>query len=165
MSEIAFIGLGTIGRGIVRNLLGAGHAVTARNRTQRPLPADLDRAIPTASIADAVRDKPFVWVCVTGPDAQRAVFDDALLRQLGGDVLVTDPTTTDPEVAKRLAQAVAERGSLYLDAPVFGSKTEAWEGRLEGKRRRQGDQLLGSGGCRLPDAEDRGDAAQGRADH
>ncbi len=31
----------------------------------------------------------------------------------------------------RLAEAVTARGSRYLDAPVFGSKGEAWEGRLD----------------------------------
>ena len=29
MSEVAFIGLGTMGRGLARNLVRAGHAVTA----------------------------------------------------------------------------------------------------------------------------------------
>ena len=75
--------------------------------------------------------KPVVFVCVTGPDAQRAVFDEALLDHLGPDVLMIDSTTTDPAISVRLAQAVAARGSRYLDAPVFGSKAEAWEGRLD----------------------------------
>jgi len=115
----------------VRNLLRAGHAVTGWNRTQRPLPAELDRVDVAKSIADAIRGKSVVWVCVTGPDAQRPVFDDAVLRDLGADVLVIDSTTTDPELSRRLARAVAERGSFYLDAPVFGSKAEAWDGRLD----------------------------------
>jgi 3-hydroxyisobutyrate dehydrogenase-like beta-hydroxyacid dehydrogenase len=131
MSEVAFIGLGTMGRGIARNLSRAGYSVTAWNRTRRPLPAELDSVAQAESIAAAIRDKPIVFVCVTGPDAQRAVFDQALLDHLGPDVLVIDSTTTDPAVSVRLAQAVAARGSRYLDAPVFGSKAEAWEGRLD----------------------------------
>ena len=131
MSEVAFIGLGTMGRGMARNLARAGHEVTAWNRTQRPLPAELERIRQVETIAAAIRGKPIVFVCVTGPDAQRAVFDEALLDHLGPDVLVIDSTTTDPAISVRLAQAVAARGSRYLDAPVFGSKAEAWEGRLD----------------------------------
>ena len=59
------------------------------------------------------------------------MFDGALLDRLAPDVLVIDSTTTDPAVSVRLAEAVAARGSRYLDAPVFGSKAEAWEGRLD----------------------------------
>jgi 3-hydroxyisobutyrate dehydrogenase-like beta-hydroxyacid dehydrogenase len=131
MSEVAFIGLGTMGRGMARNLLRAGHSVTAWNRTQHELPAELGAVVRAGSIAAAIRGKPMVFVCVTGPDAQRAVFDEALLGCLGPDVLLIDSTTTDPTVSVRLAQAVAARGSRYLDAPVFGSKSEAWEGRLD----------------------------------
>jgi len=127
MSDVAFIGLGTMGRGMVRNLLRAGHTVTAWNRTRRPLPAELDKVAQADSIAAAVRGKPVVFVCVTGPDAQRAVYDEALLHCLGLDVLVIDSTTTDPAESVRIAQAVAERTSRYLDAPVFGSKSEAWD--------------------------------------
>lgn len=131
MSEVAFIGLGTMGRGIARNLVRAGHTVTAWNRTQRALPAELGAVGRADSIAAAIRGKLIVFVCVTGPDAQRAVFDEGLLDHLGPGVLVIDSTTTDPAISVRLAQAVAARGSRYVDAPVFGSKAEAWEGRLD----------------------------------
>ena len=42
--DIAFIGLGTMGRGIVRNLLGAGHTVTVWNRSPLKPPAELATA-------------------------------------------------------------------------------------------------------------------------
>jgi 3-hydroxyisobutyrate dehydrogenase-like beta-hydroxyacid dehydrogenase len=145
MSAVAFIGLGTMGRGMVRNLSRAGYEVTAWNRTRRPLPAELESVTQVETIADAIRGKPVVFVCVTGPDAQRAVFDEALIGHLGPDVLVIDSTTTDPAVSARLAQAVAARGSRYLDAPVFGSKSEAWEGRL--------DFVCGGGETTFRDAE------------
>ena len=75
--------------------------------------------------------KPVVFVCLTGPDAQRAVFDGGLLDNLGVGVLVIDSTTTDPALSTHLAEAVKAKKSRYLDAPVFGSKTEAWEGKLD----------------------------------
>ncbi len=42
--DIAFIGLGTMGRGIVRNLLRAGHSVTVWNRSRPELPRELAAA-------------------------------------------------------------------------------------------------------------------------
>ncbi len=131
--EIGFIGLGIMGRGMVRNLLKAGHAVTAWNRTARTLPEDLAGAQVAKSSAEAVANKPLVMICLTGPQAQR----ETLLGPRGvfagakTGALVVDATTTDPAVALELAAAARERGLRYLDTPVFGSKNEAWEGRLD----------------------------------
>jgi 3-hydroxyisobutyrate dehydrogenase-like beta-hydroxyacid dehydrogenase len=44
---------------------------------------------------------------------------------------VIDATTTDPKLTRELGEAFAARGIIYLDCPVFGSKDEAWEGRLD----------------------------------
>lgn len=131
--DIAFIGLGTMGTGMVRNLLRAGHRVTAWNRTPRPLHEDLADAVIARTIAEAAANKPLTMVCLTGPDAQnetllgpRGVFAAARTGSI-----VADATTTDPDVTRELAAAARERGIRYLDTPVFGSKNEAWEGRLD----------------------------------
>jgi 3-hydroxyisobutyrate dehydrogenase-like beta-hydroxyacid dehydrogenase len=131
--DIAFIGLGTMGRGIVRNLLGAGHTVTVWNRSPRELPTELAAAKRAATIAEALAGKKRVMVCVTGPDAQNAIYNghDGLIAHLGEGVIVADVTTTAPELSVALAAAVEAKGSTYLDTPVFGSKGEAWEGRLD----------------------------------
>ena len=42
--DIGFVGLGTMGRGIVRNLLRAGHGVTVWNRSRPELPQELAAA-------------------------------------------------------------------------------------------------------------------------
>lgn len=131
--DIGFIGLGVMGRGMTRNLLKAGHAVTAWNRTARPLPQELAGAQIAKTGADAVANKPLVLVCLTGPQAQR----EALLGPRGvfasakTGALVADATTTDPGLSLELSAAARERGLRYLDTPVFGSKNEAWEGRLD----------------------------------
>jgi len=133
MVDIAFLGLGTMGRGMVRNLLKAGHAVTVWNRTEHQLPAELASARRAATLAEAIAGKPWVLLCVTGPDAQRALFHgaDGVLAHLRHGVVVADMTTTDPTLTVELAHAVEAKGSVYVDAPVFGSKGEAWEGRLD----------------------------------
>ena len=131
--EIGFVGVGTMGRGVVRNLLRAGHGVAVWNRTRPELPPELAAAKLAGSIADAVAGKARVFVCVTGPDAQRAVLEgrDGAIAHLAKGAIVADVTTTAPEVAKQMAEAVAAVGATYLDTPVFGSKGEAWEGKLD----------------------------------
>jgi 3-hydroxyisobutyrate dehydrogenase-like beta-hydroxyacid dehydrogenase len=133
MADLAFLGLGIMGRGMARNLLKAGHRVSVWNRTPRDLPADLVEAKVEASIPEVVSGKRLVMVCLTGPDAQR----ETLLSQGGvidsaepGSVIV-DATTTDPRVTLEVAEAAEKRGLQYLDTPVFGSKNEAWEGQLD----------------------------------
>ncbi len=133
MSEIGFLGLGIMGRGMVRNLLQAGHQVLAWNRTKRALPADLSGAKLCATIAEAVAGKTLVIVSLTGPDAQRAVLEgpEGLFAVAASGAVIIDTTTTDPLLAADLAAEAAKRGLRYLDAPVFGSRNEAWEGRLD----------------------------------
>ncbi|MDR3494552.1 MAG: NAD(P)-dependent oxidoreductase [Ancalomicrobiaceae bacterium] len=131
--DIAFIGLGTMGQGIVRNLLRAGNTVTVWNRSARELPPELAAVKRAASIAEAINGKKLVMVCVTGPDAQQAIYDgdDGLVAHLGKDITVADVTSTRPELSVEIAKAVAAKGSVYLDTPVFGSKGEAWDGKLD----------------------------------
>ena len=133
MSEIGFLGLGIMGRGMVRNLLQARHQVSAWNRTKRALPADLSGAKLCATIAEAVAGKTLVIVSLTGPDAQRAVLEgpERLFAVAASGAVIIDTTTTDPLLAADLAAEAAKRGLRYLDAPVFGSRNEAWEGRLD----------------------------------
>lgn len=133
MSEIGFLGLGIMGRGMVRNLLKAGHAVTAWNRTARELPADLAQARLAPTIGAAVAGRAIVVVSLTGPDAQREVLEgaDGLFAVAQAGATIVDTTTTDPELTLALEARARERGLRYLDAPVFGSRNEAWEGRLD----------------------------------
>lgn len=133
MGDIGFLGLGIMGRGMVRNLLKAGHDVTAWNRTARELPADLAKARIAKTISEAVAGKRLVIVSLTGPDAQSAVLlgPDRLFAVAEAGATVVDTTTTDPALALELHDKARERGLDYLDAPVFGSRNEAWEGRLD----------------------------------
>jgi len=130
--NLAIIGLGIMGSGMARNLLLAGHDLIGWNRTERDLPEDLSNMGRASSIAEAVRGKRMVVVCLTGPDAQRETLlgPDGVFANADPDTIVIDATTTDPRQTAELA-AAAEPGVRYLDTPVFGSRNEAWEGKLD----------------------------------
>ncbi|MEM6615985.1 MAG: NAD(P)-dependent oxidoreductase [Pseudomonadota bacterium] len=131
--EIAYLGFGIMGIGMVRNLLNAGHTVRGWNRTHRELPDGVEgheNLSLKETISEAVEGADLVMLCVTGPDAQEAIYPD-LVNAIGNDVLVIDLTTTDPRLTTILADAVRSNNGRYLDAPVFGSKNEAWNGILD----------------------------------
>ena len=117
--DIAFIGLGIMGRGMVRNLLRAGHSVTVWNRSEHPLPEELAAARRASTLADAIAGKKWVMVCVTGPDAQREIYqgNGGLLAHLDRGVTIADATTTAPELSVELALAVQAKGSALSRRP------------------------------------------------
>ena len=131
MTTIAYLGLGTMGRGMVANLVRAGHDVTVWNRTASR--ADGLEGVRTApTVAEAVAGREVVLCCLSDDAAVR----DVVLAE-GGLVEVADPasvvvdmSTISPEVSAQEAAGFAARGVAFVDAPVFGSKGEAAAGGL-----------------------------------
>lgn len=131
MAAIGFIGLGIMGGGMARNLAHAGHTVKGWSRSKPS--QDLAGVTLAGSIAEAASGAEIVIISVTGPEAQHAVIggDDGLLAHVARGVLVLDATTTDSELSAHFHKEFAARGAVYADMPVFGSKNEAWEGKLD----------------------------------
>ncbi len=135
MTEIAYLGLGLMGRGMVRNLLAAGHRVRAWNRSPIALPAEITDHPGfhlAASPAEAAEGLDRVMLCVTGPEAQRAALlgPDGVFARSAPGAIIADSTTTSPAVTRELAAAATAARRHYIDAPVYGSAPHAWEGRL-----------------------------------
>lgn len=133
MTRVAFLGLGTMGLGMVRNLLGAGHEVTVWNRSAGPLQQAKDAGATTAdTFASAVDGAEVVMYCLSDDTAVREVVlvEDGLAAVVGSDTLVIDLSTISPEASAAERDAFTARGVRFLDAPVFGSRGEASDGGL-----------------------------------
>ena len=131
--RIGFVGLGMMGKPIAVNLVKAGHDVTVVNRSQgkvRELAAMGARA--GANPADAARDAEVVGLCLVEDETIERVLcgEDGVLESAQPGAIVLDHSTVHPEFAKRMERACAERGVVYLDAPVSGSGQVAWDGKL-----------------------------------
>jgi 3-hydroxyisobutyrate dehydrogenase len=133
MEEVAVIGLGIIGSGIARNLVRAGHPITVWNRTTKALPDELQSVRQAETIKEALQGKRRVIVCVTGPDAQREIYwgEEGILAGVTPQAIVADATTTNPNLSREIGSALSALSVSALDTPVFGSRNEAWEGRLD----------------------------------
>lgn len=131
MSSIAYLGLGTMGRGMVANLVSAGHDVTVWNRSADRAQG-LDGVTVASSVAEAVRGAGVVMYCLADDAAVRDVVlaPGGLAESVGAGTVVVDMSTVSPQVTAEEAAAFAGRGVAFLDAPVFGSKGEAAGGGL-----------------------------------
>ncbi len=131
--RIAFLGLGLMGGGMARRLLGAGFAVTVFNRTPaRAEPLAAAGARVAGSPREAAAGAEVVFSMVADDAASRAMWlgpDGAIAGAARGAVLVECSTLTVAWV-QELAQAAAAAGAECIDAPVTGSKNQAAAGDL-----------------------------------
>jgi 3-hydroxyisobutyrate dehydrogenase-like beta-hydroxyacid dehydrogenase len=121
MTAIGFIGLGTMGFPMARNLLGGGHALRAFDLN----PAAMARlaaegATAAASPADAARGASVVFTMLPdAPDVEAAmVGPGGVLEGLAPGSIHVDMSTIDPDTTRRLGALVEKAGSRMIDSPV-----------------------------------------------
>ncbi|HEX3803382.1 MAG TPA: 2-hydroxy-3-oxopropionate reductase [Solirubrobacteraceae bacterium] len=134
MSErVGFIGLGVMGRPMVRNLLAAGLEVTVYNRSKAAVEELVAEGAAAAESPSAVAASSDITVLMLADDraVDAVVFGpDGVLAGVGGGALVIDMSTVSPALDRRIAAAAAERGADFLDAPVSGGDAGAKAGTL-----------------------------------
>jgi 3-hydroxyisobutyrate dehydrogenase-like beta-hydroxyacid dehydrogenase len=129
--KIAFIGLGNMGSGIARNLLRAGHQLTAFNRTRAKAEAlQPDGAQVAASPAEAARNADVVMTMLADDAAvEEVVFGEgAIAEAMPSGAVHVSHSTISTAMARHLTAEHTRRGQLYISAPVFG-RPEAAEAR------------------------------------
>jgi 2-hydroxy-3-oxopropionate reductase len=128
MERIGFIGLGIMGAHMARNLVAAGYPVTAHNRTPRELEGATTVGSPRAV---AERSDIVITMLPDSPDVEDVVLgEDGVDGGLRTGGLLIDMSTVAPATARRLHEALAERGVATLDAPVSGGEAAARAGEL-----------------------------------
>jgi 3-hydroxyisobutyrate dehydrogenase len=139
--RVALIGLGLMGSGMARRLLGAGFPLSVYNRnSQRAAPLADEGAHVAASPREAAARADVVLSMVSDDVAARAVWlgeQWALAGAARGTVLVDCSTVTVAWI-EELSRAALAAGCPLLDAPVTGSKPQAAAGELLPRRRLRG---------------------------
>ncbi|MFE3737512.1 NAD(P)-dependent oxidoreductase [Streptomyces sp. NPDC059134] len=127
---VAVLGTGIMGAAMARNLCRAGLDVRVWNRTPakaEPLAADGARV--AATPAEAVADADVVLTMLyDGPAALTAM--EAAAPGLRPGAVWLQSTTAGVEAVAPLAELAAERGLLFVDAPVLGTRAPAENGEL-----------------------------------
>ena len=132
-TQIAVIGLGSMGLGMARSLIRAGFDVSGCDISEQALASLVagggrSFSSPAAAVsgADIV-----VVVVVNAAQTETVLFGDngAAAAMKPGAVIVSAATVA-PAQAKAFAARAAEMGLLYLDAPISGGSVKAEAGQL-----------------------------------
>jgi 3-hydroxyisobutyrate dehydrogenase len=133
MTRIAFIGVGTMGLPMARNLVAKGFAVTAYDTNRAAVMAAASAgATAAASAAEAVATADLVITMLPSSPHVESVYtgDGGVLAAARRGTLCVDMSTIDPGVSRRVAAAAGERGVRFIDAPVSGGVPRATDGTL-----------------------------------
>ena len=135
MTNVAFLGLGAIGRPMAARLAAAPDislAVWNRTSDRASSFASELRARHAHTPAEAARGAEVIITCLPISADVESLLDgaDGLIAGLATGALLVDCTSGDPATSRRIAARLAERGVGFLDAPVSGGTIGAEQGTL-----------------------------------
>jgi 3-hydroxyisobutyrate dehydrogenase len=127
--KIGFIGLGTMGAPMARNLLEAGFEVTVHNRTRGKEDGFPRRG---ASPAEAAKDADAVITMVSDtPDVEQVLFgENGVADGARPGTVVVDMSTISAEATREFGKRLTDRNIAMVDAPVSGGSEGAEKGTL-----------------------------------
>ena len=128
MKKIGFIGVGIMGKSMVRNLMKTGYELHIYARTKAKVDDVISEgAIFHESIKECVPGCDAVITIVGFPrDVEEVYFDEGgILENADPGTYLIDMTTTSPMLAEKISKEGTEKGFHVLDAPVTGGDTGA----------------------------------------
>ena len=128
---LAFLGLGSMGGGMARRLLEAGHPLTVFNRTAH-------KAAPLAEAGARLADTPegaaaghrLVLLSLSDEKAVEEILFDRVAPVLEPGSVVVDTSTVSPGYAREAAARLAALGLRRVEACVVGNPLQARKGEL-----------------------------------
>ncbi|KAI2619980.1 6-phosphogluconate dehydrogenase 2 [Hypoxylon sp. NC1633] len=135
--RLLWIGLGNMGRGMVKNLVEKGNLdepVILYNRT-RARSEDLAAKLPAGkteivdSLEEGIEKADIIFTIVANDAVVTSIFDTLLKGDVTGKLFV-ESSTISPETAERVAKRVTDKGAEFIASPVFGAPAAAEAGQL-----------------------------------
>ena len=126
--NIAFIGMGIMGKPMAINLQKAGHTVFVHGRRPETMTPPLEAGCAgCASIAEAAARADIIIVMVSDtPDVEQVIFgDNGVIHGARSGSVVVDMSTISPTATRHMAAKLLARGIDMLDAPVSGGEVGA----------------------------------------
>ena len=133
MNKIGFIGVGIMGKSMVRNLRKAGYEVAIYTRTKAKAEDVIaEGAVWCDTAAECAKGRDVVITIVGYPkDVEEVYFgDNGIIANADPGTYVIDMTTTSPRLAVRIWEEAEKAGLHAVDAPVTGGDTGAKAGTL-----------------------------------
>jgi 2-hydroxy-3-oxopropionate reductase len=133
--RVGFVGLGIMGKPMVRNLVKAGFEVVAHSRTEASVAELVGESTAVTAVASpravAEQVRTVITMLPDSPDVRAVAFgENGLVDAFGPGHLLIDMSTIAPAAAIEIAEACAAKGASALDAPVSGGDKGAIAGTL-----------------------------------
>jgi 3-hydroxyisobutyrate dehydrogenase len=125
MERIGFVGLGTIGGTIAKNILNSGYPLVVHDirpaAIQRLVDEGCQRAQSAAEVAGHCR---IIFTSLPGPPEveEVALGSDGLLHGVHAGSIYVDLSSSNPNLIKRIAAEFQSRGAQVMDAPLIIGK-------------------------------------------
>lgn len=133
MKTVGWIGLGTMGGPMARQLLAKGFPLTVYNRTASKADELLQLGAKWADTpGDAARAADVVFTMLSDDRVVREVYfgEQGIWSGVRPGMTVIDCSTVSPELSRELHREAESRDARFLDAPVTGSRPAAESGTL-----------------------------------
>jgi 2-hydroxy-3-oxopropionate reductase len=131
--KIGFIGLGIMGKPMVRNLIKGGYSVMVHDINAASV-AELTSAGATAggsSLNTASEADVIITMLPDGPDVEKAVLgENGILEGARTGSIIVDMSSISPIVSQKIGEICNAKGVGFLDAPVSGGEPKAIDGTL-----------------------------------
>ena len=130
---VGFIGVGTMGGPMARNVLRKGHRVIVSDVHAAAVRTLTDAGAAAASTPRAVAEASEIVITMLpdAPDVERvALGPDGIVEGIRPDSVYIDMSTIDPGTTRRIGAAIAQRGAAMIDSPVGKTADHAVAGTL-----------------------------------
>ena len=131
-TEIGFIGLGQMGKYMARNIMGPDVVLTVCDIATDTFALFEESGAGTTRAAKDLAGCDIIFLSLPGDRQVKGVLlgDDGLLPLLRKGQTVVDLSTVTYAATKDVACALAEKGVIFLDAPVSGMEARARDASL-----------------------------------
>jgi len=133
MKKIGFVGLGIMGKPMVKNLLKAGYELVVFDINQdavKEVVAAGAKSAPSSKEV-AMQSEVVITMLPNSPHVKTAILgENGVLEGAKAGLVIIDMSSIAPLAAQEVAAAVAKKGVEMLDAPVSGGEPKAIDGTL-----------------------------------
>lgn len=131
--KVGFIGLGIMGKPMVRNLLKKGYEVTVNDINEDAVRELVQQGATAATSPKAVANVSDVIITMLPNNeiVKSVILDESgIIHGAKTGAIVVDMSSISPVVSKEIAARLKESGLYMLDAPVSGGEPKAIDGTL-----------------------------------
>jgi 3-hydroxyisobutyrate dehydrogenase len=130
MSKVGWIGIGKMGEAMVERLLDAGTKVDVWNRTASKCDALLEKGATLAETPAMAAENEVVFSMLLDDKGLEELYNRADGVLSGSAKVWVDCSSISPDAALKASKFAAEKGVLFVNAPVSGNPSVVRAGRL-----------------------------------